>query len=285
VGLFLSPDVLSPVEPGVGPNRYAYTAGNPIDWSDPSGMLAIMTCANPQNNDWCQFSTSVTVQASAGLSFAGMGLLVDALRSLLREINEMLLSQVGADGRESDRITNGRNGVENTYDGIDNDNSMVTNVPPDEAGVTDLGGGSRLTRNAGFFVDWVAGTGSRSRKYRGSDPQLTDMKYSPGADYLRRLYEQRNCASVSDASYGTARAAFDTLANPFTRDWLDTSAQVGGFIGSVTGGADGTATYSITNVAGTRSFFYHAAPDRSSPHGMMSNITQSFVWNEASPCR
>jgi hypothetical protein len=42
--LFLSPDVLSPVEPGVGPNRYAYTAGNPIDWSDPSGMAMPLTC-------------------------------------------------------------------------------------------------------------------------------------------------------------------------------------------------------------------------------------------------
>jgi RHS repeat-associated protein len=47
LGLFLSPDPLSPIEPGVGFNRYAYTGGNPIDASDPSGLAMIMACGHP----------------------------------------------------------------------------------------------------------------------------------------------------------------------------------------------------------------------------------------------
>jgi RHS repeat-associated protein len=37
LGLFLSPDALDPTEAGVGTNRYAYSGGDPINRSDPSG--------------------------------------------------------------------------------------------------------------------------------------------------------------------------------------------------------------------------------------------------------
>jgi hypothetical protein len=110
------------------------------------------------------------------------------------------------------------------------------------------------------------------------------MMQSPGADYLRDQFAKNGC-SYTPAGYGTIRAAFDTLLNPFTANPFSTAAQVGGFMGTVSNNGDGTATYNITNTAGTRSFFYHVAPNRASPTGPMSNIDQSFVWSEAVPCR
>jgi hypothetical protein len=147
-----------------------------------------------------------------------------------------------------------------------------------------LGAGSNLTRNAKFLANWVTGTGERKRKYRPGDPQLRDMMQSPGADYLRGRFAQNGCNDIT-AWYRTGRAAFDTLLNPFTANPWRTSAQVGGFTGSVSNNGDGTATYNITNTAGTRSFFYHMVPDRTSPTGPMSNIDQSFAWSEPLPCR
>jgi RHS repeat-associated protein len=39
LGKFLTPDTLDPTEEGVGTNRYAYSEGDPINFSDPSGQL------------------------------------------------------------------------------------------------------------------------------------------------------------------------------------------------------------------------------------------------------
>lgn len=36
--MFISPDPMNPTEPGVGTNRYAYSHGDPINMSDPSGL-------------------------------------------------------------------------------------------------------------------------------------------------------------------------------------------------------------------------------------------------------
>jgi RHS repeat-associated protein len=84
VGLFLSPDVLSPVEPGVGPNRYAYTAGNPIDWSDPSGMAANQLCGT-------QFGDREDCQDGAGYTFVlGGGIVYFDGGTGNRAVDEML---------------------------------------------------------------------------------------------------------------------------------------------------------------------------------------------------
>lgn len=36
--MFISPDPMNPTHPGVGTNRYAYSHGDPINMSDPSGL-------------------------------------------------------------------------------------------------------------------------------------------------------------------------------------------------------------------------------------------------------
>lgn len=85
--------------------------------------------------------------------------------------------------------------------------------------------------------------------------------------------------------YSTTQAAWDTVINPATADWSSTSAQVGGFAGaSAINNGNGTVTFTIPNVAGTRSFFYHAVSDRTATTGMMSNINQRFQWTENIGC-
>lgn len=44
LGLFVSPDPLPPVKPGVGLNRYAYVFGNPVNRSDRSGLEDPLAC-------------------------------------------------------------------------------------------------------------------------------------------------------------------------------------------------------------------------------------------------
>lgn len=39
--MFISPDPMNPTHPGVGTNRYAYSHGDPINMSDPSGLATV----------------------------------------------------------------------------------------------------------------------------------------------------------------------------------------------------------------------------------------------------
>ena len=102
-----------------------------------------------------------------------------------------------------------------------------------------------------------------------------------GAQMLRDQFYGSGCKNTSNVNYGTGQAYWDTLGNPFTADPFSTAAQVGGFGGaSATNNGNGTVTFNISNVAGTKSFFYHILPNRSSPTGPMSNIVQNFQWTE-----
>jgi hypothetical protein len=107
------------------------------------------------------------------------------------------------------------------------------------------------------------------------------MQNSPGGKKLRDAFYKNGCKNVSNFGYGTSEAATDTLLNPCTADWSGTGAQVGGFRGATAmDNGDGTATFTIPNVAGTHSFFYHLVPDRSSTTGLGRNINQTFQWTE-----
>lgn len=141
--------------------------------------------------------------------------------------------------------------------------------------------GLTLQTNWNFFWDWALGRGPRNRSYGPNDIETQEMKNSIGADLLRAKFFQNNCQNATDIAYKTGRAYWDTLGNPFTADPSSTSAQVGGFAGaSAINNGNGAVTYSIRNIAGTKSFFYHALPNKSGPTGPMSNIVQTFQWTE-----
>jgi RHS repeat-associated protein len=130
--------------------------------------------------------------------------------------------------------------------------------------------------NWNFFWDWALGRGQRNRNYGPNSTETQEMQDSPGGNALRDAFYKNGCKNVNNFGYGTARAAWDTLPHPST-----TGAQVGGFGGAIAvDNGNGTVTFTIPNVAGTHSFFYHIVPDRSSPTGPGSNIRQTFQWTE-----
>jgi len=140
-------------------------------------------------------------------------------------------------------------------------------------------------RNWNFFRDWVFGMGSNNRFYGPDTVETQEMQNSPGANALRGAFYEGGCKDIKDSPdfrYETRQAAWDTLINPFTADWSNTAAQVGGFSRpSAINNGDGTVTFTpIKNVAGTRSFFYHRVRDRRGTRGPMRNITQTFQWTE-----
>jgi len=130
-----------------------------------------------------------------------------------------------------------------------------------------------------FFWDFVTGQGPTNRSYAGGDPETQEMADSPGADALRNAFYQGGEANINGFDYGTLQAAEDTLLNPYL--WGNTATQVGGFAGATAvNNGDGTVTFSIPNIAGSYSFFYHQLPDRTSPTGPFRNINQTFTWTE-----
>ncbi len=130
--------------------------------------------------------------------------------------------------------------------------------------------------NWNFFWNWALGIGPRTRNYVPNDIETQEMMKGNGAAVIRNLFYQKGCESVTNVAYGTGHAFRDTVTSPFS-----TPFQVGGFAGaSATNNGNGTVTFVVPNVAGTHSFFYHIVPDRGSPTGPMSNITQTFMWTE-----
>jgi hypothetical protein len=87
-----------------------------------------------------------------------------------------------------------------------------------------------------------------------------------------------NCNDAK-ADFGTFQAAVDTILNPL--QWGSTALQVGGFGGATAkNNGNGTVTFTIPNVAGAHSFFYHAVNDRTSATGPFRSIDQTFQWTE-----
>ena len=112
------------------------------------------------------------------------------------------------------------------------------------------------------------------------------MKNSWGALEIWDRFVQEGCQTGS-YPYGSGQAWFQTLANPVTADWFGTPAQVGGFTSQITNNGNGTASVQINNVAGSKSFVYHAVPNRTGTTGPMRTINQHFSWTTSLPsqCR
>lgn len=141
--------------------------------------------------------------------------------------------------------------------------------------------GLTVGSNIGVLFDYLTGWGPRKRPYAPNDFQNLEMQDSPGGQHMRDEFKKGGCKSTK-IGYGSGRAAWDTLLSP--SQWGNTGLQVGGFLGSAMNNGDGTVTYSLSNVAGAKSFFYHAVPNTAWSSGPLSNIKQTFSWTEPLPC-
>jgi len=123
------------------------------------------------------------------------------------------------------------------------------------------------------------GTGDSNRVYGPNSIETKEMQVSPGANALRNDFYSDGGKNFA---YGTVQAAKDTLLHPSY--WSSTALQVGGFGGAnAVNNGNGTVTFTIPNVAGVKSFFYHLLSDRSESTGPMRNINQTFTWTENMP--
>jgi hypothetical protein len=136
-------------------------------------------------------------------------------------------------------------------------------------------------RNATFLGQWTSGDLPPQINYAPNSPETQDMRQSPAAAVMRKQFTAAGEQNVR-VDYATGRAFVDTIANPNTANWSSTAMQVGGFAGAtVRNNGDGTASFSIINVAGANSFFYHVAPNNTNSSGPMHNVTQTFTWTES----
>ena len=109
-----------------------------------------------------------------------------------------------------------------------------------------------------FFWSWVFATGSNARNYPNGSIESNEMQNSIPGWMLRKKFYKGGCQDFATGNYDTDEAYLETIANPLTLDWSDTSAQVGGFAGATaTNNGNGTVTFTIVNDAGAHSFFLH----------------------------
>jgi RHS repeat-associated protein len=217
--------------------------------------------------DYTAFGTPTQTAPSEGDRFEYAGMQYDAVIGQYYDEARWYRAGTGRFSRLDPMGFGG--GDSNLYRYADNDPS--NEIDPD---------GLSLASNATFLWDWFWGNGDRVRTYDPDSPQGRDMITSPGANRLRNAFYEGGCKSIPrhKFSYGTAEGAWDTLLNPFM--WGSTALQVGGFEAIAKNNGDGTVTYTISNIAGKYSFFYHQVPDRTSNFGMMTNILQTFRWTE-----
>jgi len=145
--------------------------------------------------------------------------------------------------------------------------------------------GLTCASNWKFFWSWAMGGGKADRFYGPNTTETKEMENSPGGNKLRNAFYNNGCKDVRNFGYGTGEAAADTLLSP-----SDTCWQVGGFGGATAiDNGNGTVTFTIKNVAGTHSFFYHILPNVPSQINLPiagpvntpgRNINQTFQWSE-----
>jgi RHS repeat-associated protein len=95
LGLFTSPDWLDPPIPGVGTNRYAYSANDPVNLSDPNGnQTCSLSCGGGDLGSWIKsafnhistgspFGSSEAAQTNAS---AVGGMLADSARQTATQV-------------------------------------------------------------------------------------------------------------------------------------------------------------------------------------------------------
>ena len=133
--------------------------------------------------------------------------------------------------------------------------------------------------NKQFLRRWLKGSLPSDIRYPEGSVELCEMKASPGANKMRDAFYKGGYKSIPRFKYGTWEAYNDTVLD--SRYWASTAAQVGGFAGaSAINNGNGTVTFTITNVAGTFSFFLHGVPNSPFGRGPMHNVTQHFIWTE-----
>lgn len=135
--------------------------------------------------------------------------------------------------------------------------------------------------NYRFLIDFELGTGQPFRIYGNSSIETQEMQKSDGVAILRDRFYSQGCRNVESYDYDTGDAAWNTIINPLTRDLSSTATQVGGY-GRATAmkNGNGTVTFTIRNIAGASSFFYHLINDKKSSTGPFRSITQMFSWTE-----
>lgn len=144
-----------------------------------------------------------------------------------------------------------------------------------------LGAAYKKPSNWTYLRDWVTGHGQRLRWYGPDTLETQEMMRSPGAAKMRDVFYTMGRKDKEHIGYGTGEAFIDAALNPKTADINNTAMEVGGFDNaSVYNNGDGTATFTIPNVSGTKSFFLHAVEDRKAVNGPMTNIYQYFQWTE-----
>jgi len=136
--------------------------------------------------------------------------------------------------------------------------------------------------NTVYLWDWLTGGGATNRRYGPTDTETLEMMSSIGVNKLRQDFEEGGYNSLDNLGYGTYEALWETILNPVTRDWSSTATQVGGYAGATAVAHENgyQVTYTITNVSGTNSFFYHIVPNRKGTTGPFRSINQTFTWTE-----
>jgi len=272
-------------------NPYGYCRRSPVSYADPSGFQAEAPITNPDPCSVCNME-DVVVTGDAGKAASPGG----KATPTPPPSPEPAPPSVPAPSVESPNLS------VPTDDGgavAANPGPLAGGQPPGiNLGTLSLAQYERVVQYDrpvssrmpwGWLLSWIKGT-RNSREYYGPGTMASaDMSVSAGGKALREAFYSSGCPQdLRDGEYGSGRAAWETMVpelaqivSPWPIVGNGTAAQVGGFGGAkVVRGEGGTVTFTVPNVAGTKSFFYHVVPDRTGTSGPMRSVYQVFQWTE-----
>ena len=136
--------------------------------------------------------------------------------------------------------------------------------------------GKTFIDNMSLLYDFITGSGETNRSYDDNHPLTQEFINSPAGRNIVNQFYANDAQTRTDIRYGTFTAAINTL-------WRvnNVSMQIGGYGGaSALNNGNGTVTYTVNNVAGAKSFFYHApfVSNKQGDTGMFRSINQTFKW-------
>ncbi len=240
-------------------NGYGYVSNNPLTYTDPSGM----------------FLSATAVGASAGGPIgAGIGAAVD--------IGLLLFGRFGGGGGQPD--LSGVASTPNPLGGVPGSPQVPGSNGLLPCGQTMKGcPPSPLWSTAGYFVNWVTGTGPRLRYYGPKDFRTLDFMKSMGfqTTMLKIAGACRDGAISGKVSLGTYEGGYNL---PYDIPNSPVGAEVGGYDGGRWRANGSDIDIKIHNDSGTRSFFYGKVPNSPLPFGPMRTIHQTFEIKVPNPC-